>query len=147
MSAEPLRILVVANETVVGEPLLEKIRERARQGHPSFLIICPQSDATSGAHPEAERRLRRQSEEHVHVAEAEVRIDQCDGASEPRERDGKVQRHVGLADSALAARDGKHALPPLWKRRRHAVAPWRESPATHAASSGGVARSRSSGTF
>ena len=52
-------VLVVANETVVGEPLLEKIRERARQGHPSFLIICPQSDVTSAAHPEAERRLRR----------------------------------------------------------------------------------------
>jgi hypothetical protein len=52
-------VLVVANETVVGEPLLEKIRERARQGHPSFLIICPQSNATSAAHPEAERRLRR----------------------------------------------------------------------------------------
>jgi hypothetical protein len=52
-------VLVVANETVVGEPLLEKIRERAKQGHPSFLIICPQSDVTSAAHPEAERRLRR----------------------------------------------------------------------------------------
>jgi hypothetical protein len=52
-------VLVVANETVLGEPLLEKIRERARQGNPSFLIICPQSDAASAAHPEAERRLRR----------------------------------------------------------------------------------------
>ena len=52
-------VLVVANETVVGEPLLEKIRERARQGHPSFLIVCPQSDVTTAAHPEAERRLRR----------------------------------------------------------------------------------------
>jgi len=52
-------VLVVANETVVGEPLLEKIRERAKQGHPSFLIVCPQSDVTSAAHPEAERRLRR----------------------------------------------------------------------------------------
>jgi phosphopantetheine adenylyltransferase len=52
-------VLVVANETVLGEPLLEKIRERARHGHPSFLIICPQSDASAGAHPEADRRLRR----------------------------------------------------------------------------------------
>jgi hypothetical protein len=52
-------VLVVANETVVGEPLLQKIRERARQGRASFLIICPQSDATASAHPEAERRLRR----------------------------------------------------------------------------------------
>jgi predicted deacetylase len=52
-------VLVVANETVVGDPLLAKIRERAAQGPVSFLIISPQSDATAAAHPEAERRLRR----------------------------------------------------------------------------------------
>jgi hypothetical protein len=52
-------VLVVANETVLGEPLLDKIRKRAREGNPSFLIVCPQSDAAAGAHPEAERRLRR----------------------------------------------------------------------------------------
>jgi phosphopantetheine adenylyltransferase len=52
-------VLVVANETVVGAPLLDKIRSRARQGRASFLIVCPQSDASAAAHPEAERRLRR----------------------------------------------------------------------------------------
>jgi hypothetical protein len=52
-------VLVVANETVVGDPLLAKIRERAAQGPVSFLIISPQSDATASEHPEAERRLRR----------------------------------------------------------------------------------------
>jgi hypothetical protein len=52
-------VLVVANETVVGEPLLEKIRERARKGPASFLIVCPQNDPSQGEHPEAERRLRR----------------------------------------------------------------------------------------
>ena len=52
-------VLVVANETVVGEQLLEKIRERARRSPASFLIVCPQSDLSMGAHPEAERRLRR----------------------------------------------------------------------------------------
>jgi hypothetical protein len=51
-------VLVVANETVVGEPLLEKIRQRAKQGPASFLLICPQSDMTGSPHPEAERRLR-----------------------------------------------------------------------------------------
>jgi hypothetical protein len=51
-------VLVVANETVVGETLLDKIRERARQGQVSFLIICPQSEA-EGTYDEAERRLRR----------------------------------------------------------------------------------------
>ena len=52
-------VLVVANETVVGDRLLAKIRERAAKGPVSFLIISPQSDATASEHPEAERRLRR----------------------------------------------------------------------------------------
>ncbi|HEX6952138.1 MAG TPA: hypothetical protein VF124_05040 [Gaiellaceae bacterium] len=52
-------VLVIANETVVGEPLLAKIRERAAAGPASFLIMSPQSDPTAGEHPEAERRLKR----------------------------------------------------------------------------------------
>jgi hypothetical protein len=51
-------VLVVANETVLGEPLLDRIRERAREGPVSFLLVCPQSDPSRGEHPEAERRLR-----------------------------------------------------------------------------------------
>jgi hypothetical protein len=52
-------VLVVANQTIVGEPLLDKIRERAAKGPAAFLLICPQSDLAMSAHPEAERRLRR----------------------------------------------------------------------------------------
>jgi hypothetical protein len=52
-------VLVIANETVVGAPLLDAIRARARRSPASFLIICPQGDLTMSAHPEAERRLRR----------------------------------------------------------------------------------------
>jgi hypothetical protein len=52
-------VLVVANETVVGEPLLAKIRERAAASPASFLIVAPQSDPSRSAHPDAERRLRR----------------------------------------------------------------------------------------
>jgi hypothetical protein len=52
-------VLVIANETVLGELLLERIREQARaEGRTSFLIISPQSDPERGSHPEAERRLR-----------------------------------------------------------------------------------------
>ena len=51
-------VLVVANETVLGEPLLDRIRQRAAEGAASFLIVCPQSDPSRGEHPEAERRLR-----------------------------------------------------------------------------------------
>jgi len=51
-------VLVVANETVLGEPLLDRIRARAEEGPASFLIVCPQSDPSRGEHPDAERRLR-----------------------------------------------------------------------------------------
>ena len=52
-------VLVIANETVLGEPLLAKIRERAAASPASFLIMSPQSDPNAGGHPEAERRLKR----------------------------------------------------------------------------------------
>jgi hypothetical protein len=53
-------VLVLANETVVGEPLLDRIREKAREGdRMTFLIVCPQSDPGQGEHPEAEQRLRQ----------------------------------------------------------------------------------------
>jgi hypothetical protein len=53
-------VLVIANETVLGEPLLARIREQAAAGErTSFLIVSPQSDPDRGSHPEAERRLRR----------------------------------------------------------------------------------------
>jgi hypothetical protein len=49
-------VLVVANQTVLGEPLLQKIRERAAQGKASFLIVSPQGE-TEGSYEAAERRL------------------------------------------------------------------------------------------
>ena len=53
-----VNVLVVANETVLGEQLLDRLRARAGEGAASFLIVCPQSDPARGEHPEAERRLR-----------------------------------------------------------------------------------------
>jgi hypothetical protein len=52
-------VLVIANETVLGHALLDKIRQRAALGTASFLIVSPQSDPSEASHPEAERRLRR----------------------------------------------------------------------------------------
>jgi len=51
-------VLVVANQTVLGEPLLARIRERAARGPAGFLIISPQGD-TEGSYEDAERRLLR----------------------------------------------------------------------------------------
>jgi hypothetical protein len=51
-------VLVVANQTVLGAPLLDKIRERAAKSPAAFLIISPQGDA-EGSYDDAERRLLR----------------------------------------------------------------------------------------
>ena len=51
-------VLVVANETVLGPRLLDRIRARHAEGPASFLIVSPQSDPSVQAHPEAEKRLR-----------------------------------------------------------------------------------------
>jgi hypothetical protein len=64
-------VLVVANETVLGEPLLDRIRQKSREAdRASFLVICPQSDPGRGDHPDAERRLR--------LALAQLRADGID---------------------------------------------------------------------
>jgi hypothetical protein len=52
-------VLVIANETVLGDALLERIKARAAESPASFMIVCPQSDLARSGHPDAERRLRR----------------------------------------------------------------------------------------
>ncbi len=52
-------VLVIADETVLGEPLLDAIKARAARSPASFMLLCPQSDPQRAGHPEAERRLRR----------------------------------------------------------------------------------------
>ena len=51
-------VLVVANQTVLGEPLLHTIRARAAKSPASFLIISPQGES-EGNYNEAEKRLLR----------------------------------------------------------------------------------------
>jgi GABA permease len=50
-------VLVVANETVISQELLDRVRARAAEGPASFLIVAPQSSDVPS--PEAARRLRR----------------------------------------------------------------------------------------
>jgi hypothetical protein len=54
-----VNVLVIANETVLGAPLLDAIKARAARSPASFMLLCPQSDPQRAGHPEAERRLRR----------------------------------------------------------------------------------------
>jgi hypothetical protein len=54
---EATNILVLANQTVLSDELLDRIRKRAAQGKTAFLIVAPQDDAEQ--HDDADRRLRR----------------------------------------------------------------------------------------
>jgi len=58
VSRAGVNVLVLANETVLGDALLDRIRARATEETTSFLIVCPQSDPARGEHPDAEKRLR-----------------------------------------------------------------------------------------
>jgi hypothetical protein len=51
-------VIVVANQTVLGDALFERIRARAAKGPAGFLIIAPQGDG-GGGYEEAEKRLLR----------------------------------------------------------------------------------------
>ena len=55
--ADEANVLVVANQTVVDDALLARIRERAERSPASFLIVSPQGDSSLSSR-EAERRLR-----------------------------------------------------------------------------------------
>jgi hypothetical protein len=48
VNAEPKRILVVANETVVGKPLIEAVKKRADQGPIRVHVIAPQNQPKAG---------------------------------------------------------------------------------------------------
>ncbi|HEX7626859.1 MAG TPA: hypothetical protein VF379_07355 [Gaiellaceae bacterium] len=49
-------VLVVANQTVVSDELLDRIRERAAKGSAAFLIVAPQGDDEE--HADADQRLK-----------------------------------------------------------------------------------------
>ena len=110
---EGANVLVVANETVLGDALLERIRLRAREGPTSFLIVSPQSDPSSAEHPEAERRLRgalaalrsEGIDAHGHIAQPDPytaamnavedeRIDEIIVSTFPGERSGWLRRDL-----------------------------------------------------
>jgi nucleotide-binding universal stress UspA family protein len=47
-NAAPKRILVVANETVAGKPLIDAVKKRADEGPVSVHVICPQNQPKHG---------------------------------------------------------------------------------------------------
>jgi hypothetical protein len=51
-------VVVIANQTVVSDELLDRIRQRATEGPSSFLIVVPLDDKEGTAESDADRRLR-----------------------------------------------------------------------------------------
>lgn len=65
---DALRVLVVANKTIGGEPLLELLRGKAREGPRRFILICPQTDEEEeAARVRLSRGLRRFEEAGLDV--------------------------------------------------------------------------------
>jgi predicted deacetylase len=110
---EGTNVLVVANQTVLGGPLLEKIRARHAAGPASFLIASPQGDGDGSTYDEAERRLRRAVEllqgegidAHGYVAHPDPyqaatqaiedeRVDELIVSTFPRQRSGWLRRDL-----------------------------------------------------
>jgi hypothetical protein len=105
-------VLVVANQTVLGEPLLDRIRARAKTSPASFLIISPQGES-EGSYQEAERRLLRavtmlRSEGldvHGHISHPDPysavmhtiddeRVDEIIVSTFPNQRSGWMRKHL-----------------------------------------------------
>jgi hypothetical protein len=55
--ADTKRVLVVANQTVEGQPLIEKLKEIGGEGRATFVVILPQGDDSAAAGDDAHARL------------------------------------------------------------------------------------------
>jgi hypothetical protein len=108
----PSNVLVVANETVLGDALLERIRARAQQSQTSFLIISPQGEA-HGTYDDADKRLLRAVtrlraqglDAHGHISHPDPytavmqalhdeRVDEIIVSTFPRARSGWLRRDL-----------------------------------------------------
>ena len=121
-------VLVVANETVLGRPLLDEIRRRAADGGVSFLIVAPQG-TSEVSFEAAERRLKRAVAElreegvdaHGQIAHPDPytavmqtvrdeRVDEIIVSTYPRQRSGWLRRDLVERVRKDTGRPVKHVV-------------------------------------
>src|SRR5437763_9518401 len=95
----PTRVLVVANETVVGKPLIDAVKARAQKGAVHVHVICPQNQPRAGwvqygeeARWAAENRLKATL---ARLAEAGI---EASGAIEDPDPYTAIMDELGRAD-------------------------------------------------
>src|SRR3954469_19414517 len=71
MNSQPKRILVVANETVVGKPLIDAVKKRADEGPIEVHVISPQNQPKAG-YVVYEDTVRDAAENRVKMAVAQL---------------------------------------------------------------------------
>src|SRR6476469_10502770 len=93
------RLLVVANETVVGKPLIDAVKARADKGKVEVHVICPQNQPRAGwvgygeeARGAAENRLKATL---ARLSEAGI---EADGAIEDPDPYTAIMDELGRAD-------------------------------------------------
>src|SRR4051795_5047743 len=97
--ADATRLLVVANETVVGKPLIDAVKARAAKGAVHVHVICPQNQPRAGwvqygeeARWAAENRLKATL---ARLGEAGIK---ADGAIEDPDPYTAIMDELGRAD-------------------------------------------------
>ncbi len=122
-------MLVIANQTVLSDELLDRIRKRAGAGPASFLIVAPQDDDEE--HADADRRLRR--------ALSELRGEGIDAHGQVVHPDPYTAAH---ARRERRARRRDHRLDVPGRAQRLAAARPRRAPAQGHEAAGRPRRSR-----
>lgn len=94
-TSQPARVLVVAHKTAATKPLLDAVRERARQGAASFTLLVP--NPAHGLHRVVDAQDQDEHEAEEVLAQALPLLSEAAGS--------KVEGIVGDADPLAAVHD------------------------------------------
>ena len=100
------RYLVVANQTLAGEPLVSRLRELSRAGHCAFFLVVPATPPRNHTWTEGEARATaraRLDDALVHLSELEVKVEGEVGDANPMLAiDDAIRDHGPFAEIILS---------------------------------------------